>query len=159
MDFLAGVRDRLAAEEALPTAVSATPSVLPPASTSPVAGHVRAPAANDAVFRWKMVAGFASLAAVMAVSWTLLGTAPGSPASGGQMAALTSPSSSTQVPVAVAPPSAGGQEVVVNTPQGPVIRDAQLEERLAEHRQYGGMSALQMPAGFLRNATYDAPAR
>ena len=32
----------------------------------------------------------------------------------------------------------------------------QLEQLLAEHRQYGGMSALQMPAGFLRDATHQA---
>ena len=31
-----------------------------------------------AVFRWKLLAGVASLAAVMAVSWTVLGTTPGS---------------------------------------------------------------------------------
>jgi sigma-E factor negative regulatory protein RseA len=49
--------------------------------------------------------------------------------------------------------------VVVNTPQGAVIRDTQLEALMAEHRQHGGMSALQMPAGFLRNATYDATGR
>lgn len=156
-DFLAGVRERLAAEEArpLPTAVA------PPLAISPVAGHVRAPAANDAVFRWKMVAGFASMAAVMAVSWTLLGTAPGGAASvapGGQMASLDNPSTLAQPPAAVLTPPPT-QEVLVSTPQGMVIRDAQLEERLAEHRQYGGMSALQMPAGFLRNATYDAPGR
>jgi sigma-E factor negative regulatory protein RseA len=49
--------------------------------------------------------------------------------------------------------------VVVNTPQGAVIRDAQLETLMAEHRQHGGMSALQMPAGFLRNATYSGSDR
>jgi sigma-E factor negative regulatory protein RseA len=50
--------------------------------------------------------------------------------------------------------------VAVSTGQGILIRDARLEQMLAEHRQYGGMSALQMPAGFLRNATYDtAPQR
>ena len=38
----------------------------------------------------------------------------------------------------------------------PVLRDARLEQLLAEHRQYGGMSALQMPAGFLRDATHTA---
>jgi sigma-E factor negative regulatory protein RseA len=40
-----------------------------------------------------------------------------------------------------------------------VIRDAQLEALLAEHRQHGGMSALQTPTGFIRNATYDAAGR
>jgi sigma-E factor negative regulatory protein RseA len=158
-DFLAGVRTRLAAEEVRPTPAPALRPVA--ATTSAVTGHVRAPAANDAVFRWKLVAGFASLAAVMAVSWTLLGTSPGStgsPTGGGQMALLSNPQGAAQVQTAGAA-SQTGQDVLVNTPQGMVIRDAQLEERLAEHRQYGGMSALQMPAGFLRNATYDAPGR
>lgn len=105
---------------------------------------VRGAAANDAVFRWKLVAGLASLAAVAAVGWSLVGL------------------SATQAPqgpqIAVAPPSVqvAPLEVVVQTPQGQVLRDPRLEQLLAEHRQYGGMSALQMPAGFLRNATYDA---
>jgi sigma-E factor negative regulatory protein RseA len=30
---------------------------------------------------------------------------------------------------------------------------------MAAHRQFGGASALQMPAGFLRNATFEGPAR
>jgi sigma-E factor negative regulatory protein RseA len=111
--------------------------------------QVRAPAANDAVFRWKLLAGAASLAAVMAVSWSVLSGAPaGAGGSAGPQLALMQP----------APEAAGNlpSAVLVSTPQGPVIRDARLEQLLAEHRQYGGMSALQMPAGFLRDATFDA---
>ena len=40
-----------------------------------------------------------------------------------------------------------------------MIRDPGLDEMLAAHRQLGGASALQTPAGFLRNATFEAPAR
>jgi sigma-E factor negative regulatory protein RseA len=40
-----------------------------------------------------------------------------------------------------------------------MIRDPRLDELLAAHRQLGGASALQAPAGFLRNATFEAPAR
>ena len=110
-------------------------------------------AANDAVFRWKLVAGLASVAAVMAVGWSLLGVAPGTSQTGPQLAQAEL----ARQAVAVASPA---EAVVVNTAQGPVIRDARLEELLAEHRQYGGMSALQMPAGFLRDATYQsAPQR
>lgn len=145
-DFLAGFHARLQAEaasmQATPVA-QATPAV-PDLPAAPVA-HVRAPAANDALFRWKLVAGVASLAAVMAVSWTVLGTVPGTSGTAGQLAASGNPS--------------GSAAVVVNTVQGPVLRDPQLEALMAEHRQYGGMSALQMPAGFLRNATYDANGR
>lgn len=125
------------------------------------------PAANDAVFRWKMVAGLASLAAVMAVSWTVLGsgTSAGGGGNAGAQLALVAPVSSQQVAAGVVPVagSTGAaplpQAVVVNTSRGPVIRDPQLEALMAEHRQHGGVSALQMPAGFLRNATYDTAGR
>ncbi|MFP8777062.1 sigma-E factor negative regulatory protein [Hydrogenophaga sp. RWCD_12] len=111
--------------------------------------HVRGPAANASVFRWKLVAGIASVTAVAAVGWALTGLVGGPANTGGQLA-LISPQNA---PVAV-------QEVVVQTPQGPMSRDPRLEQLLAEHRQYGGMSALQTPTGFLRNATYDtAPQR
>ena len=114
--------------------------------------HVRAPAANDAVMRWKMVAGAASVAAVMAVSWSVLRTSPG--ASGWRprlvLNWLKAEPTDSQSPLALSEP------VAVKTEQGTLIRDARLEQLLAEHRQYGGASALQMPAGFLRNATYEA---
>ncbi len=151
-DFLAGFRERLKAEAVVPA--------------RPAVGHVVEPttavAANDAVFRWKLVAGFASVAAVMAVTWNLMGVAPeGAGASGPQLAssppapAVTSPGV-TPASVAPAVPSTA---VAVSTGQGVVIRDARLEELLAEHRQHGGMSALQMPTGFIRGATYDASDR
>jgi sigma-E factor negative regulatory protein RseA len=38
-----------------------------------------------------------------------------------------------------------------------MVRDARLEELLAAHRQLGSNSALQLPSGFLRNATFEAP--
>lgn len=117
-------------------------------------------AANHDVFRWKMVAGFASLAAVATIGWNAY-TGLTRPAleSGMQLAA---------VPIASTP--GGGQNVVaVSFPlqmspgepprQGVMIRDPRLDELLAAHKQYGTTSALQMPAGFLRNATFEAPAR
>lgn len=150
--FLAGVRARLQEEPpAAPAPTLAATSSVP----------VRAPAANDAVFRWKLVAGFASLAAVMAVSWSVLGTAPGGAggvAPGPQMALMPSAGQPGVLVVnsAQTVPPALPAAVVVNTAQGPVLRDPRLEQLLAEHRQYGGMSALQMPAGFLRDATHQA---
>ena len=122
--------------------------IVRPAAPESVA-HLRAAPANDAVFRWKFVAGLASLAAVAAVGWALVGTVTPSSSSGPQLA-LTSP------PTVQGMPQEPSQAVVVQTPQGQVLRDARLEQLLAEHRQYGGMSALEMPTGFLRNATYDA---
>lgn len=40
-----------------------------------------------------------------------------------------------------------------------MIRDPRLDELLAAHRQAGGATALQMPSGFLRNATFQGTGR
>ena len=96
-------------------------------------------ASNDSRFRWKLVAGFASLAAVIAVAWN---------AGGG----LLVPAAAPQLARSETP-----QQVLVMSEQGPVVRDARMQELLAEHKQFGGTSALQMPSGFLRNATFDVP--
>lgn len=155
-DFLAGIRERLRSE--------ATPMALPTSGGlnpvhAPHAVPMRAPAANDALFRWKLVAGVASLAAVMAVSWSVLSGAP-SGAGGAASPQLAAAPAAVPSPATTASPvTAPSTAVVVNTGQGPLIRDARLEELLAEHRQNAGMSALQMPTGFIRNATYDAAGR
>ncbi len=101
----------------------------------------RRAASNDGSFRWKLVAGFASLAAVASVAWNISG--------------LSSPASTAQLAQAQLPL----QQVLVASPQGPVLRDARLEELLAAHRQLGGRSALQEPSGFLRNATFENDGR
>lgn len=113
----------------------------------------RPAAANDSVFRWKLVAGLASVAAVMAVSWNLAGVgAPGATPGASAPVLVQAPAAS---PTETDPPEA----VLVMTPQGAVVRDRQLEQLLNEHRQFGGMTALQAPTGFLRNATYDPEGR
>ncbi|MDR7151215.1 sigma-E factor negative regulatory protein RseA [Hydrogenophaga palleronii] len=127
----------------------------PTGVTSP-GERVRVAAANDSTFRWKMLAMAASVSAVMAVSWGVLGTVTADRAAQpGPELALASPPVPSEEAV-VAEPGSANTSVIVNTGQGPLIRDARLEALLAEHRQYGGMTALQKPAGFLRNATYDA---
>ncbi len=52
-----------------------------------------------------------------------------------------------------------GLAVQPEQPQLVMIRDPQLDALLAAHRQSGGVSALQMSAGFLRNATFEASSR
>lgn len=150
--FLAGVQARLR-EEAPVHSAATVPLAL--ASARDVL-QARAPAANDSLFRWQLVAGLASLAAVMAVSWSLLGAGAGGSGLGNAAPQLAISQPAQATPVAAVATSAS---VVVNTSQGVVIRDAGLEALMAEHRQHGGVSALQMPAGFLRNATYDPDAR
>lgn len=99
-------------------------------------------AANDPIFRWKLVAGFASLAAVAAIGWTVVGSLGAKP---------------EQAQMAVAPAASG--TVLAASERGTMLRDARLDELLAAHRQLGGASALQTPAGFLRNAAFEGPAR
>ena len=153
--FLSGLRERLHQEtppwqqplaaRVPDTLVAATPVVVAAPSSD---------SANEGLFRWKLVAGFASLTAVVAVSWSVLGSL-GAPVGGPQLAQATPPAPA----VAVAEEASSPSLVVVQTGQGALIRDPQLQALMAEHRQHGGMSALQMPAGFLRNATFDAPSR
>lgn len=116
---------------------------LPPAAIAPRARshEPTQSAANDSIFRWKLVAGFASLAAVAAVGWTAVGGLVSKP---------------EQAQLAGAAPAG---TVLAETQRGVMIRDPRLDEFLAAHRQLGGASALQMPAGFLRNATAEGPVR
>jgi sigma-E factor negative regulatory protein RseA len=121
--------------------VLTTVSHLPQAS-------VATPAANDAVFRWKLVAGLASFSAVAVLTWTALGGG-GTPQGQGAALALVAP--------APAPASLG---TGLNTGTNNVMmRDPHLDAMLAAHKQFGGSSALQGPSGFLRNATFDTSSR
>ena len=114
--------------------------------------------ANASSFRWKMVAGIATLAAVVAVTWGSL-----SDLRGGSSAQLARSDSSSPVVSgkAAADKTAnlgvGGSPAAVE-PQV-MIRDPNLDALLAAHKQFGGTSALQMPAGFLRNATFEGPSK
>ncbi len=123
--FVARLQQRLSAESP-PAALAVSPVV---------AQTMQRTAANDSVFRRKLMAGMATLAAVAAVSWITLGIG-------------TQPQVSELA-------QAAPEQVLVASPQGIMVRDARLEELLAAHKQFGGTSALQMPSGFLRNATFE----
>ena len=94
-------------------------------------------AANDQLFRWKLVAGFASLSAVAVLAWGLVGTLPG--AATPQLAQ-----------------SGAGPTLVLASPAGPIVRDARLEELLSAHKQLGA-SSLPVPSGFVRHAGFESP--
>jgi sigma-E factor negative regulatory protein RseA len=130
--------------------VAREPVVAPPVPAMPPAASAQVPAANDAVFRWKVVAGVAAVAAIVAVVWGS-GALPGAPSGGAQWAGSTH--DSAPAPIVVSAPA-----VPASASSG-VIRDPQIEELMAAHRQWGGASALQTSAGFLRAASYDVPAR
>ena len=123
-----------------------------PVAAPPVQERVAMPtlvsAANDAVFRWKMVAGVATVAAIVAIVWGS-GALPGTPVGGAQLAQGGG----------AATPVVGSASAVPTSVHPGVIRDPQIEELMAAHRQWGGASALQTSAVFLRAASYDVPAR
>jgi sigma-E factor negative regulatory protein RseA len=101
--------------------------------------------ANAAVFRWKLAASLASVAFVGVLGVGLWSRTT----SDDNMKLASEPGPTIALPIVT---SLGEQSQVM-------IRDAQLDALMAAHRELGGHSALQMPAGFLRNATYSGPGR
>jgi sigma-E factor negative regulatory protein RseA len=161
--FLAKLQQRLAHEPPVRVPVPVAPVV--------VALQQHAEPANEPVFRWKLVAGAASLVAVAAIGWSLAGTIGGAPA--GAQLAQVQPVPQQPVQVAQQPPvgsvlaaadphatSAVAVPTRVQVGSGApqvMLRDARLDELLAAHQQAGGGS--QMPSSFLRNATFEGPSR
>jgi len=109
--------------------------LVPPVSSPVLLAVPNQPAANAAVFRWQLVAGFASLSAALVVAWSFVGSPDASTASQLAQRALA-------------------EQVVVASPLGPMVRDLRLEELMTAHKQLGG-SSLQAPSGFLRNAGFE----
>lgn len=100
---------------------------------------------------WRLVAGLASVAVAGVLTWQGLSLKAEAPA---QLAGVT-PTAAGQLLVRRDGTSA---LVMADEPQV-MIRDPQLDAMLAAHRQWGGTSALQMPTGFLRNATFEEGGR
>jgi sigma-E factor negative regulatory protein RseA len=135
--FLERLERRLALELPRPLATE---------SVSSDAIAVALPSANAPVFRWKVLAGAASFALLGVVGlnlWTVVGSHDEP-----QMVAQT-----------ITAPPAVATLVADETGDGTMLRDARLDELMAAHRQLGGHSALQVPASFVRNATYEGPTR
>lgn len=140
--FVACLRDRLALEQGTATLAQA-PVVLPVVQA--VTGER---AANDSW--WLRVAGMVSVVAVVFGLWQGWQGLGGDASPGGQtLAQRAAPAQ----PVASSTLIASQQDAAV------MLRDPRLDALLAAHRQHGGVTALQMPAGFLRNATFDENAR
>ena len=147
-DFLSRLRSRLQDESTPGLSVVAIDSVAAYAGNqraSDLNGHEKE-ATNDPSLRWKWVAGLASLALATVLGWSLVGGV-GTPFSPAQLAQLQ--------PSAMPSHTAAAQDESAQT----MVRDPRLDQLLQAHQQFGGASALQMPSGFLRNATCDRPAR
>jgi len=136
--FLTRLQPALARE-----AVDPAPLVVAKSGVPPRAGN-RGAAANDR--SWKIAAGLASFAAVLAVGWNVVGVGSGS---SGQPQLAGAP---VQPGVVLATGERNGERNVM-------LRDARLDELLAVHRQFGSATAIQMPTGAVRNAAFETPAR
>ena len=134
-DFAQRLIQRLAHEKIAP---AETVGYALPSQVTAVPDFNSKPAANDATVRWKMLAGVACMGTVAALAWNLSGFNAGD--------------SERQLSQRV-PGFAQGQ-VVVASPQGPMLRDTRLQELLAAHKQMGATS-LPVPSGFLRNANFE----
>lgn len=127
----------------------------------------RQPAANDGIFRWKMVAGLASFAAVAAIGWNVLGSVqPGAAGAGAVLA---------QGEEAVQPASANVQQVAVSErerrlparqawspaqpPYSVVLRNHELDRLLAQQAGANQDAAARRASEFFRNAGYDTAER
>ena len=143
-NFLARFQSRLKADTDAHIAYNLVSST---AKTEEAAAHsvARKASANQSVFAWKLTAGFASLAAVIAIGWSITSALNGSV--GGAQMAQAVPAAQTASNTQVGPESAV------------MIRDPNLDALLAAHKQFGGGTALQMPSGFLRNATFEGTSR
>ncbi len=167
--FVSRFQVRLAKESA--AGVLALPKATPDLSINHVPAfetskYVNQASANESGFKWKVLAGCASMAAVAAIGWSALlsfdnlDSASKSP----QMASSPAPG---VVPGSTNVTQKGGSLAAVTQPvavtgaaaNGVMIRDPNLDALLAAHRQFGGSSALQMPTGFLRNATFEGAGR
>ncbi|TAH13337.1 MAG: hypothetical protein EAZ11_02950 [Curvibacter sp.] len=130
LDFLARLELRLVQETV------ELPRILqpPPLST----GEPARTSANGP-WRWAVGVTFTVLVGVVSVGMWRSNVSVSSP----QLASATAPNAVTaSLPV----PSV-------------MLRDPELDALMAAHQQLGGHSAWQMPSGFLRNATYERPAR
>lgn len=147
--FLEKLEYRLRQEQGRPTSAVPEEASLHAVALVADAAPLRAGlhSANRSVFRWKMLASAVSMVLVLVV-----GVGLWSPPTARMVAQVqTPPAVDTSFPTL----AVNGREADA----GVMIRDARLDELMAAHRQLGGHSALQVPAGFLRNATFEEPAR
>jgi sigma-E factor negative regulatory protein RseA len=130
--FWQALQGQLALESSLPVEAASKEAL-------PLIARAAVPA-NDSFWKARRLASLALVLAVGgmgAILWPGAGT--------GQMEL-----SANQVPSVL---------TGANTEAGVMLRDPQLDALMAAHQQMGGHSAWQGPSGFLRNATYERPAR
>jgi len=150
--FLSRLQGRLASEPLAPPVIAA------PVDASPLQSG-RSEAANEPVFRWKLVAGAASLAAAAAIGWNWVGVGGGRSADA-QLAQQQVPSAvvaTANMPRQLQQTLVPARVLIGSGDPQVMIRDPRLDQLLEAHQQVGGAS--QLPSGFLRNATFERPSR
>lgn len=166
--FLARFRERLADEP-----VVVAPAAVPVNPTGMMAEPVHALAGVRPVARRRRTwaAPAAAAAGVMAVAGVLVVTRmapqqePSATVAGTatpvvqSLAPAAVPAAASSVPLAQAEVQPPLERITITTANGTLVRDARLDQYLAAHRQFGGNSALGVPSGFLRGATYDSAQR
>lgn len=158
-DFVQRLRQRLSEDGAEIVAVAARPI------SAGEPKYLKSESANNS--SWRRLAGVASVALMAVLAWQGLQWVNSSdPAAAPQLAQqhVTTPAQAASAfgmpqPDALASGPAliqadGSSALAMTADSQIMIRDPQLDALLAAHRQFGGTSALQMPAGFLRNATF-----
>jgi sigma-E factor negative regulatory protein RseA len=110
--------------------------------------------------RRSWAASLAAAAGVMALTGGLVITRVNEPTDNSTNAASTLaqavPASAAETVAQRVPAT---EELKVVTANGTLVRDARLDQYLSAHKQFGGSSALGVPSGFLRSATYEGPSR
>ena len=151
-EFLQGLQARLQ-REPLPAAASiASYSIAESPISMGVSEHIESKpeAANEALFRWRLIAGVTALGLVAVLGWHVSDDA------GARLAGLR-PAAQPVLALTAEPAAAVERGGALPPPR--MLRDPQLDALLAAHKQASGTSALQMPSGFLRNATFDGTER
>jgi sigma-E factor negative regulatory protein RseA len=155
------------AQDPAPDVEPRQPLVVVPVAveTKGALGRANVAAANAPVWRWRLAAAVATVVATGSLIWNLgpagvrgdAAEVASATQSQNQVVASgqTVPSSTAAAMNAEGPAAT----VAVATGAGVMIRDARLDELLAAHRQHGGASALQLPTGFLRAATFEGAGR
>jgi sigma-E factor negative regulatory protein RseA len=152
--FLQSLRGRLALE---PVVLAPAASELndQPSHIAPVA--MAGGGATARRRRWG--APVAVAAGFMAVAGALMVTRVAEQPAGPEAALVATATGDTRHVKADAGPARVAAPEPILVVNGELVRDAQLDRYLSAHKQFGGNTALGVPSGFLRSATYEAPNR
>ena len=155
--FLERLRTRLAKE---PVVVAPAAGVVQQTASEPAEWRQVAQGAAVAKSRRSWVAPLAAAAGLMAVTGGLVVMrVTGSPENTPSVASSLVQAAPVASVEAVAQKASAPEELNVLTANGTLVRDARLDQYLSAHKQFGGSSALGVPSGFLRSATYEGPNR